>query len=213
MLQLKNMLIPTDFSESAMSATQHALALARPFGARVHLLYVIDEPSFQIHGFGGYIPGREEFEAYGDAGLRHWIEIEDEAGLEIVRAKEFGRTSAKIVEYAREQDIDIIVMGTNGRSPIMRGLLGSVAERVMRHAPCPVLTIHPDARRFIEGQDTGTAAVSEIEGSGRDDQEQGVSSNCSKCQERPPCVADAASGRRAVPLHTCREHRLEFGGS
>lgn len=159
MIRLRNILIPTDFSEPAMAATRHALELARPFHAKVHLLYVIDEPSFQIHGFGGYIPGREEFEAYGDAGLQNWIATEDEVGLEIVRAKEFGKTGDKIVEYAREHDIDVIVMGTHGRSPITRGLLGSVAENVVRHATCPVLTMHSDRHAFVEEAAKKTAAA------------------------------------------------------
>lgn len=159
MIRLKNILIPTDFSEPAMAATQHALELARPFGAKVHLLYVIDEPSFQIHGFGGYIPGREEFEAYGDAGLESWIATEDEEGVEIVRVKEFGKTADKIVDYARETDIDLVVMGTHGRSPITRGLLGSVAESVVRRANCPVLTIHPEGHPFIEESDRQTATA------------------------------------------------------
>lgn len=159
MIELKNILIPTDFSEPAMAATQHALGLARPFRAKVHLLYVIDEPSFQIHGFGGYIPGREEFEAYGDAGLNNWISAEDEAGLKIVRVKEIGKTASKIVDYAREHDIDLIVMGTHGRSLITRGLLGSVAENVVRHAVCPVLTVHPDGHPFIEETNQQTTAV------------------------------------------------------
>ncbi|MFK7818326.1 MAG: universal stress protein [Planctomycetaceae bacterium] len=157
MIRLQNILIPTDFSEPAMEATRHALELARPFRANVHLLYVIDEPSFQIHGFGGYIPGREEFEAFGDAGLTNWIAEEDEKGLNIIRAKEFGKTYKKIVDYAAEHDIDLVVMGTHGRSPITRGLLGSVAENVVRYAECPVLTVHPEGRSFVVSQDAASA--------------------------------------------------------
>ena len=161
MIRLQNILVPTDFSEPAMAATQHALHLARTFGSTVHLLYVIDEPSFQIHGFGGYIPGREEFEAYGDTGLANWIEPDDEAGLTIIRAKEIGKTATKIVDYAKANEIDLVVMGTHGRSPVTRGLLGSVAENVVRNAPCPVMTIHPDVHPFAGAEDDQAVVTKE----------------------------------------------------
>ncbi len=164
MIRLQNILIPTDFSEPAMAATQHALHLAKTFRSTVHLLYVIDEPSFQIHGFGGYIPGREEFEAYGDTGLANWIDPEDERGVTVIRVKEIGKTATKIVDYARANEIDLVVMGTHGRSPVTRGLIGSVAESVVRHAPCPVLTIHPDGHPFVSEQDSQAIATTELEG-------------------------------------------------
>lgn len=161
MLQLKNILVPTDFSEPSMEATRYAIELARTFGATLHLLYVIDEPSFQIHGFGGYIPDRDEFEAFADTGLANWIPADDEEGLTILRRRALGKTYVRIVEDAREHDIDLIVMGTHGRSAITRGLLGSVAENVVRKASCPVLTVRPSDQAFARSEiDEATATES-----------------------------------------------------
>lgn len=149
MIKLENILFPTDFSESSEPASRYALELARKFGATLHLLYVIDEPVMYMPAFGGYVPDRAEFEAYADAGLTNCISDDDAAGLQIVRRKAYGTPFVRIVEDARAHEIDLIVIGTHGRSAIPHLLLGSVAENVVRKSPCPVLSVRPDQHEFV----------------------------------------------------------------
>lgn len=148
MIRLKNILVPTDLSEPSLNATRYALEFARQFDAAIHLLYVIEEPAFYAP-LGGYYPSREEWTAFADSGLENWISDDDAAGLTIKREKFFGHPSTKIVEYARANEIDMIIMGTHGRSALPHLLVGSVAENVVRHAPCPVFTVRQKEHEFI----------------------------------------------------------------
>ncbi len=145
---MKKILLPTDFSEASTNPTRYAIEFARQFNATLHLLYVIEEPAFYAP-LGGYFPSREEWTAFADSGLENWISDEDAKGLTIVGDKVFGHPVTKISEYAKEHDIDMIVMGTHGRSALPHLLLGSVAENVVRHAPCPVFTVRPNQHEFI----------------------------------------------------------------
>lgn len=146
-IKLKHILLPTDLSESSLPATQHALELARRFGSTLHLLYVVEEPVFYAP-LGGYFPNRNEWEAFADSGLQNWIADDDAEGLEIVRTRIFGHPISAITGYAKEHDIDLIVLGTHGRSALPHLVMGSVAENVVRLSPCPVLTVRPDQHQF-----------------------------------------------------------------
>lgn len=148
MISLKNILLPTDLSEPSQNATRYAVEFARQFQATLHLLYVVEEPPFYAP-LGGYFPSREEWEAFADSGLKNWISPEDARGVEIVRERVFGHPYTKIIEYAQTHSIDMIVMGTHGRSAVPHLLVGSVAENVVRHSPCPVFTVRPDQHEFI----------------------------------------------------------------
>jgi len=148
MISLHNILLPTDFSEASISPTRYAIEFARKFNATLHLLYVIEEPAFYAP-LGGYFPSREEWTAFADSGLDNWIAEDDAVGLNIRRDKVFGHPVTQISEYAKTHEIDMIVMGTHGRSALPHLLLGSVAENVVRHAPCPVFTVRPDQHEFI----------------------------------------------------------------
>jgi len=143
MIEIHNILCPTDFSEPARLATDYALEFARSFKARLHLLYVIEDPILYSPAVGGYAPKMEDIEAYAQTGLDSWIFPEDAGSVEVVRRWVHGRPFVRILRDAEENDIDLIVMGTHGRGFLPHLLLGSVAERVVRRAPCPVLTVRP----------------------------------------------------------------------
>ena len=125
-MDIRNVLFPTDFSEVAARAGRVAAATAREAGARLHVLHVC--PSRWDH-----VSAAEGIAAVADDLTGRGIETET--------ALSTGPPAAQIVRYAREHAIDLIVLATHGRTGVSHALLGSVAEAVVRRAPCLVLTI------------------------------------------------------------------------
>ena len=139
-------LVPTDFSEPSEAALDYARALAGKFGASLHVLHVFDAP-FAAGAVSpeGFIAESPEVHArlFEDAKnrLQRRVTATDRhrygAKTEIVT----GSSPESIVNYAKERGMDLIVMGTHGRSGLAQLLIGSVAEKVVRTAPCPVMTV------------------------------------------------------------------------
>jgi universal stress protein A len=124
-LEIRQILFPTDFSDASGPAGATAADLARRFGARLHVLHVVPPVTDPT-------PAPPALRAVADDVGR---------GLPIVTAITSGRPARQIADYARENAIDLIVLGTHGRTGVSRALLGSVAEAVVRRAPCRVLTV------------------------------------------------------------------------
>ena len=136
-------LIPTDGSEGTETVLDHGLEFARRYDAAVHGLYVIDRRQ--------YLGAEEEVQADVEADLRaegeHAVAVLAEraadAGVEAETAVVEGIPDKDIVEYVREHDVDVVVMGTHGRSGRDKlARLGSVTERVVKNAPVPVFVIN-----------------------------------------------------------------------
>jgi nucleotide-binding universal stress UspA family protein len=152
MVVIKNILVATDFSEPSGVALAYGRDLARNYGARLHVLHVVDDvmlhytPEVSIVG-----PDlQRDIDAIGRRNLDKWITDEDRRTLAAVAVIDRGINPAqKIVDYAKANPIDLIVTGTHGRGVVKHLLMGSVAERVVRTAPCPVLTVHAHERDFI----------------------------------------------------------------
>lgn len=150
MIALKNVLLPTDFSEPSLQATVYAVQFAQQFGATLHVLNVIEDPAVYLPMFESFpLPSREEFETYAQTRLENWILPEDAAGIEIETHWVHGRPFVEILNAAKRYSADLIVLGTHGRSATAQLLLGSVAEKVTRKAPCPVLTVRPRGHQFV----------------------------------------------------------------
>jgi nucleotide-binding universal stress UspA family protein len=152
MINLKRILVPTDFSETSAAALRYAIALARRFAARVHILNVSDYPG--IADEAEYPIG--VFEMMQNAAhdhLRRLLTEQDVEELQPDCATRIGLPAEEIIRYAHEHAIDLIVMGTHGREGVMRVVLGSVAETVVRRAPCPVLTVHHPEREFVVAEE------------------------------------------------------------
>lgn len=130
--------VATDGSESVNRAIDVALDLADRFDADVHALSVIDASEVDASPKQLREELRTALETTADAAL---ATIEERANNEVTTAVREGRPAAEICEYAREIDADVIATGTRGRHGENRLLLGSVAERVVRRAPIPVLTV------------------------------------------------------------------------
>ena len=150
MINLNRILLPTDFSEPSLEATQYAIELASRFNAELHLLNVIEDPVLYLPMFESYpLPSKEEFEQYAQTRLENWILPDDVEKCETVLHWVHGKPFVEIVRYAKVNDIDMIVIGTHGRSMAAHLLLGSVVEKVVRKAPCPVLTVRPGEHQFV----------------------------------------------------------------
>jgi len=133
-------LVPTDGSPSMQAVVDHALELAAVHDATIHGLYVVDTGSFATLPVETTWDGMTKLlKEEGDLAVS---EFEEMAGDEPVEtAIRDGNPSSEIVDYTREHDCDAVVMGTHGRAGIDRLLLGSIAERVVRDAPVPVVTV------------------------------------------------------------------------
>jgi nucleotide-binding universal stress UspA family protein len=150
MIALRNILLPIDFSEPSLKATEYALSIAKQFGATLHVLHIIEDPVVYLPMFESYpLPSREQFETYAQDRLENWIEAEDSEGCKLELEWLHGRPFHRITEYARDCNIDLIVLGTHGRGAAAHLLMGSVAEKVVRNSPCPVLTVHPEGHQFV----------------------------------------------------------------
>ncbi len=150
MLKLNNILLPVDFSETSLAATRYGIEFARRFEAKLHLLHVIEDPVIYLPMFeSNPIPSQKEFEEYAQTRLDNWILEEDRKGYESSTRWIHGSPFAEIVRDASVNDIDMIVMATHGRGLAAHLLMGSVAEKVVRKATCPVLTVRPDGHQFI----------------------------------------------------------------
>jgi nucleotide-binding universal stress UspA family protein len=134
MIHVKKILYPTDFSSYSNQAYFHAIALAESHGASLTILYV-------------YAPGFGTPEVHGeDADRRYWKDQLEQIhpvnpGISVQHVFLEGDPAGEIVRYAADTGIDLIVMGTHGRTGLERLLMGSVAEKVMREAPCSVLVV------------------------------------------------------------------------
>jgi nucleotide-binding universal stress UspA family protein len=153
MILIKNVLVATDFSEPSDAALNYGRELARTFTATLHVLHVADNVTFQ-YGVEGYSTLLPELQADVEEAARKQIErLVTEEDRTALRAKPVIITAANkaaaIVDYAGAHQIDLIVIGTHGRGAIGHLFMGSVAERVVRTATCPVLTVHHPEHEFV----------------------------------------------------------------
>ena len=139
-----DVLVPTDGSPAADAAVEHAVRLADRFDSTINALYVVDATAYSALESGTDLVS-DALEGEGEDAVARIAEAADDEGLPVIEAVVSGTAYRSILEYADEEGIDMIVMGTHGRQGIDRYLLGSVTERVVRSADQPVLTVRqPD---------------------------------------------------------------------
>jgi len=138
----EDILVPTDGSDGASAALDEAVDLAAAFDATVHSLYVVDVAA--VGSEAGAVDLVESFEQMGEDAVDAAATRARDAGVEATGAVRTGSPHRAILDYAEDTGIDLVVMGTHGRTGLERYLLGSVTEKVVRTAEMPVLTVRAD---------------------------------------------------------------------
>jgi nucleotide-binding universal stress UspA family protein len=147
---ITKILVPIDLSPHSERAFGFATELARRFGAQLTLVHIVEDP-FATGAWGAetYTPNvgelLQEMIAGAERQLTPWKDRPAAQGLTVQTAVITGRPAQSIIDYAASNGCDLIVMGTHGRTGLSHAVLGSVAERVVQKARCPVLTVRADA--------------------------------------------------------------------
>lgn len=151
-IRIQKILLPTDFSQHSASATKYACELATKFDAELHILHTLEihpdpTPDFVM---GLAVPRyANETRAAVERSLARVLDPQWSIGRTVVREVVEGSPRAEIIRYARLQAIDMIVLSTHGRTGLAHMLMGSVAESVVRTAPCPVLIVRSEGHQFV----------------------------------------------------------------
>ena len=149
--QLKQILVPVDFSECSRKALRYAVPMARQFDAGLSLVYVV-QLAYAFGEFGptDYPAMEVDMKAEAERQLGELAAQEIGTSVPFTTRVRVGRPATEIVEAARQLESDLIIIATHGHTGLRHVLLGSVAENVVRHAPCPVLTVRQHEREFVE---------------------------------------------------------------
>jgi nucleotide-binding universal stress UspA family protein len=153
MIRLAKLLVPTDFSEDSEQAARYAVELAKRFQAEIHCIHVVDIPADLLSTSDYYMTGPSEafLDQIREESKKN-LEAFAEKNLEGARLRTAfleGSPFVEIIRYARNQEIDLVVIATHGRTGLKHVLFGSVAEKVVRKAPCPVLVVKREERDFV----------------------------------------------------------------
>lgn len=149
-LGFKTILVPIDFSPHSKNALKYAVPLARNFGAGLHLVYVVEPTVYPADlGFGQVVmPGVEdELRSKGESELASLVQTDIGRSVKATVAVRTGRPHQEILIEAEEKKADLIVVATHGHTGVEHILFGSTAERIVRSAKCPVMTIRPEAAK------------------------------------------------------------------
>ena len=155
--QVRRILLPTDFSGCANYALPYAAAIARAVDATVICVNVVEPivPAVGYTGMAEAMPIAEMSEQMEDSAERELPDVmrcEDLRGLKVEEVIGHGDAAAEIVRVADEQEVDLIVISSHGRTGLGRIIFGSTAEAVVRHARCPVLVVKPPPEEEEEDQ-------------------------------------------------------------
>lgn len=150
MPQIKRILVPTDFSYTSDLAVEYAIDLARKFGASIHVLHVVEDVNFTTvypDGFFAELPTlRAQLMSQAQSRIAETASRCATANVTVTTQVTDGRPTPVITEIAALRGTELIVMGTHGRGGVAHMVMGSVAERVVRTAPCPVFTVRDTMR-------------------------------------------------------------------
>ena len=153
MIDLKRILVPTDFSKHSQNALTYATAFAEKFGAELYLLHVVQDLALYVPdalALGTPVsPPMEQFTSAAQDALGRLIADNGLERFKVHPEVREGTPFYEIIRYAREADVDLIVMATHGHSGLAHVLLGSVTEKVVRKSPCPVLTVRHPEHEFV----------------------------------------------------------------
>lgn len=149
MYEFKQILVPVDFSAASEGALRCGRAMAQAFSARLHLLHIVED--WVLYGGLDPVPPevRSDLDRSAWESLRRVAAEEPQSADRTELCVRSGNAFVEILRYAKEKQIDLIVIGSHGHGPIAHMLMGSVAERVVRKAPCPVLTVRDPEHEYV----------------------------------------------------------------
>ncbi|PWW81830.1 MULTISPECIES: universal stress protein [Prosthecochloris] len=150
MIKIRRILCPVDFSEASRKAVRYAHEFAKGMGASLVLLNVVEPRPMAVDMSLSYVPLEEDLEKAAKEDLEEIIRTEREKGIEVQADVQIGTPSETILEKAEELDVNLIIVGSHGKTGLSRILMGSVAESVVRKAKCPVLIVKAEEKEFIE---------------------------------------------------------------
>lgn len=157
MIRWNKVLVPIDFSENSRTALRYGVEIVRDRKARLLLLHVINQKiidalqELSIKGYQkDFVPVMERMLQDREAELESFVPTDWCQNLALEFHLTQGKPSHQIIDFAKKNRIDLIVLGTRGRSPLVSALLGSAARDVVHHAPCPVLVVRPTEHDVIE---------------------------------------------------------------
>ena len=151
MRTIKTILVPTDFSAASAQALEYARDIADTFGASLHMIHVVENP-FMPAGYmevSSWLPPDylDSLDKTARTRLEAQLTPEETAKYSAVFITRLGVPASEILDYlSTHREIDLVVMATAGRGAVGRMVMGSVADKIVRAAPCPVMTIHPRER-------------------------------------------------------------------
>ncbi|MDD3000811.1 MAG: universal stress protein [Candidatus Riflebacteria bacterium] len=150
MLKLKKILVPIDFSANSELAIAYATSLASEYNAQIHLLNVVEEEAMTA-GIGG--DPLNTVQRWKDQALKQLSNFVPEQfrDIDFIKQVRGGLVYEAIIEYAKEYEINLIVMGAHGKTGFIDSWLGGTTYEIARKAPCAVLTVKPDGRGFVDG--------------------------------------------------------------
>lgn len=152
MINLKKILVPTDFSDGAHHALSYGISFAREYRAELLLLHVVEGVAAPYASDLFPVPMAEVFQELASYARRELDKLAEAArakGVAVRTEVAQGKPSFEIMRVAREETSDMIVLGTHGKGMLDQALFGSTTERVVRKAPCPVLTVRLSEHEFV----------------------------------------------------------------
>jgi nucleotide-binding universal stress UspA family protein len=153
MIKIEKILFPTDFSEHSNHAFGYALSFAREYGAKLYMLHVVEDVQYLANAYMFDVPIMPSFADMEQNRLKEMQEFAErevtDPSIQIEKVIRRGRPFLKIIQLAREENVDLIVIATHGRGGLEHVLFGSTAEKVVRKSPCPVLSIRMPGHEFV----------------------------------------------------------------
>ncbi|MFN3344534.1 MAG: universal stress protein [Chloroherpetonaceae bacterium] len=149
MIRIQKILCPVDFSAPSRNALRYAHEFAKAMNAKITVMHVIQPQPIAADVNVPYVPLEVDLEKSAKEDLERIVNDEAQAGVVVEHVIAFGLPSECIITQAQKEDVDLIILGTHGRSGLSRLLMGSTAENVIRHAACPVLVVKASEKEFI----------------------------------------------------------------
>jgi universal stress protein A len=149
MIHIQKILCPVDFSAPSRNALRYANEFAKAMNAKITVLHVIQPQPIAADVNVPYVPLEVELEKSAKEDLERIVKEDVQEGVLVEQVLAFGMPSDCVIAQARKENVDLIILGTHGRTGISRLLMGSTTESVIRHAARPVLVVKAEEKEFI----------------------------------------------------------------